>query len=197
MVSALTLPRVLERVADRAVMLTAATFLAAVLGLFAVTLAANGWSYSPAPTTAGWGLLLATWALLGVGYSATQTPSGRLLRRSARAEDRPAVFAAQFALSHACWLVTYPLAGWLGAALPLDTLAASFAMATLAATVLAWRLWPAGTAQALEHDHPDLPADHPHFKEHGARHAHPVVIDDLHVRWPVSKGKRSLAATSN
>ena len=185
-ISALTLPRVLERVADRAVMLTAATFLAAVLGLFAAILAANGWAYSPAPTAAGWGLLLATWALLGVGYSATQTPSGRLLRRSAHAEDRPAVFAAQFALSHACWLITYPLAGWLGAALPLGTLAALFATATLLATVLAWQLWPTGTAEALEHDHPDLPADHPHFKDYGARHAHPIVIDDLHVRWPVS-----------
>ena len=31
--------------------------------------------------------------------------------------DRPALFAAHFALSHACWLVTYPLAGWLGAGL--------------------------------------------------------------------------------
>ena len=43
------------------------------------------------------------------------TPTGRLLRRSAHEGDRPALFAAQFALSHACWLVTYPLAGWLGA----------------------------------------------------------------------------------
>ncbi|WP_306224478.1 MFS transporter [Bosea beijingensis] len=188
MLSALILPRILERVADRAVMMTAAIFLAAVLGLFAVILMVNGWAYSPAPTAAGWGLLLATWALLGVGYSATQTPSGRLLRQSAHAEDRPAVFAAQFALSHACWLITYPLAGWLGAALPLGTLAALFAVATLLATCLAWQLWPAGTAEPLEHDHPELPADHPHFKEHGARHAHSIVIDDLHVRWPVSTG---------
>lgn len=186
MLSALTLPRVLERVADRTVMLTAATFLSGVLGLFALILYTSGWSFAPAPTAAGWGLLLATWALLGVGYSATQTPSGRLLRRSAHAEDRPAVFAAQFALSHACWLVTYPLAGWLGAALPLGTLAALFALATLAATALAWRLWPSGTAAALNHNHPELPVDHPHFREHGARHAHPIVIDDLHVRWPVS-----------
>jgi MFS family permease len=186
MLSALTLPRVLERVADRTVMLTAATFLSGVLSLFALILYTNGWSFAPAPTAAGWGLLLATWALLGVGYSATQTPSGRLLRRSAHAEDRPAVFAAQFALSHACWLVTYTLAGWLGAALPLGMLAAVFALATLAATALAWRLWPSGTAAALKHDHPELPVDHPHFREHGARHAHPIVIDDLHIRWPVS-----------
>lgn len=50
---------------------------------------------------------------LRVGYSAMLTPSGRLLRRSAHPEDRPAIFAAQFALSHACWLVAYPLAGLL------------------------------------------------------------------------------------
>lgn len=50
-------------------------------------------------------------AVCGIGYSAVLTPSGRLLRRCAHAEDRPALFAAQFALSHACWLVAYPLAG--------------------------------------------------------------------------------------
>ena len=51
----------------------------------------------------------------GVGYSAAITPPGRLLRRSGHAEDRLALFAAQFALSHACFLITYPLAGWLQA----------------------------------------------------------------------------------
>jgi predicted MFS family arabinose efflux permease len=184
MFSALTLPRVLERIADRTVMLTSATFLAVVLGAFAAVLYANGWASAPAATTSGWILLLGTWALLGVGYSATQTPSGRLLRRSAHAEDRPAVFAAQFALSHACWLVTYPLAGWLGASLPLATLAGLFALATIVATIAAAMLWPAGTAGVLQHDHPDLPADHPHLMEVGAHHAHAVVIDDLHSRWP-------------
>ena len=59
------------------------------------------------------GLLTLIWAAVGFGYSATLTPSGRLLTRSAHPEDRPAVFAAQFTLSHACWLVFYPLAGWL------------------------------------------------------------------------------------
>lgn len=65
----------------------------------------------------GWPLLLETWLVLGIAYSALQTPTGRLLRRSATPEDRPAAFAAQFSLSHAAWLVTYPLAGWLGASL--------------------------------------------------------------------------------
>ncbi|MBD3849551.1 MFS transporter [Rhodopseudomonas palustris] len=188
MLSALTLPRILERVADRKVMLTAASLLAVVLGGFSALLLAEGWAFAPAATPAGWLTLLLTWALLGIGYSATQTPSGRLLRRSAHAEDRPAVFAAQFALSHACWLITYPLAGWLGASLPLATLAGLFCLATLAATAAAVWLWPAGTADAAEHKHPELPRDHPHLVEHGRHHSHTIVIDDLHRRWPAPAG---------
>ncbi len=104
MTAALLLPRLLEQVADRTVMLVAAAALGVVLIAFAgVT------SVGPL-----WPGLLVAWALLGIAYSAVMTPSGRLLRRSAHPADRPAVFAAQFALSHACWLLTYPLAGWLG-----------------------------------------------------------------------------------
>ncbi|HEV7257272.1 MAG TPA: MFS transporter [Bosea sp. (in: a-proteobacteria)] len=188
MLSALTLPRILERHADRTVMLSAATILAAVLGGFALLLFARGWTFAPGASAAGWAALLVTWALLGIGYSATQTPSGRLLRRSAHADDRPAVFAAQFALSHACWLVTYPLAGWLGATLPLATLAALFGAATLLAVVGAARLWPAGSTEAVLHDHPELPHNHPHLAEHAGRHSHAIVIDDLHPSWPSRAG---------
>ena len=60
----------------------------------------------PSRASLVWPALLVTWIVLGVGYSAVMTPSGRLLRRSAHASDRPAVFAAQFALSHACLLLT-------------------------------------------------------------------------------------------
>ncbi|ODT21993.1 MAG: MFS transporter [Kaistia sp. SCN 65-12] len=188
MLSALTLPRVLERLPDRKVMLMAAAMLVAVLCGFGAFLGLKGWSYAPAPTTAGWLSLLVTWALLGIGYSATQTPSGRLLRRSAHAEDRPAVFAAQFALSHACWLITYPLAGWLGASMPLAGLAALFGVATLLAVILAALVWPAGDASIVEHDHPELPSGHPHLTEHGDRHNHDIVIDDLHPNWPARAG---------
>ncbi len=51
--------------------------------------------------------LLALWFVLGIGYSVSQTPTGRLLRKSASSENRTALFAAQFAFSHACWLITY------------------------------------------------------------------------------------------
>ena len=173
MLVALCLPKLLERLADRSVMLAGAAILVAGLALGPLA-------------TAQLFILLALWFCLGVGYSMVQTPSGRLLRRSSNPEDRPALFAAQFALSHSCWLVTYPLAGWLGAKAGLNTsfiaLAALGGVATLAAT----RLWPRLDPAALDHAH-DLAPDHPHMSSSSptvAGHAHPFVIDDEHRRWP-------------
>ena len=61
------------------------------------------------------------------------------------AGERHSVFAAQFSLSHACWLVTYPLAGWLGAA-GLRGAALVLAVVAAAATVTATALWPRSAA---------------------------------------------------
>jgi len=173
MAAALLLPRLLDRTGDRPVMLAGAgTMILSLIGL-AVALTLLG---------PGWPPLLAAWAVAGLGYAAVLTPSGRLLRRSAHRGDRPAVFAAQFALSHACWLLTYPLAGWLmtiGGAVP--ALAALAGLAALGA-VSALLLWPARDPQALPHRHDDLPLDHPHLR--GTReHVHDYVIDAEHPRW--------------
>lgn len=193
MLAALALPPLLDKRPDRRVMLLAATWLGFVLTFFATALLAVSWvDVKTAATVTSswvWPLLLATWLLLGIGYSAVQTPSGRLLRRSAQVADRPAVFAAQFALSHACWLVTYPLAGWLGATLPLSLTAGLFAVLTFAALAVAARVWPSSDAESLVHSHHDLPADHPHLAEaDGHRHVHAFVIDDLHQEWPERVG---------
>ena len=173
MTAALLLPRLLQRLADRPVMLAGAGLMVAALLALAAGIATMGLR---------WPLLLTCWGAVGLGYSAVLTPSGRLLRRSAHAEDRPAIFAAQFALSHACWLLTYPLSGWLmtrfgalPALLGLALLAAAGALAAL-------RLWPADEPAETEHTHADLPLDHPHLR--GKRtHSHAYVIDDLHRHW--------------
>ena len=60
-------------------------------------------------------------------------------------KDLPAAFAAQFSLSHAAWLITYPLAGWLGA-ISLTLAAVVLAVITIAATVAAVGLWPRNRA---------------------------------------------------
>lgn len=104
MTAAFALPRVLDRVTDRPVMIAGAVVMTGALITLALVSQDVGLT---------WRGVLMTWAVIGFGYASVLTPSGRLLRRSAEAADRPAVFAAQFALSHACWLLTYPLSGWL------------------------------------------------------------------------------------
>ena len=175
MVAALILPKLLDRIPDRPAMIAGAALL--VLGMLA------------GPLVGSLGSLAALWLVIGFGFSLTQTPTGRLLRRSARPEDRPAVFAAQFALSHACWLITYPLVGQFGVAFGLDT--TFLIMACLAALGVAgaMMLWPASEPEVLPHDHPDLPEGHPHLRDHGeSSHSHAMVIDDLHRQWPTRHG---------
>jgi hypothetical protein len=132
--------------------------------------------------------LLPLWFIIGAGYSLAQTPSGRLLRRSSHAEDRPALFAAQFALSHACWLVTYPLAGWAGVAFGLPATSIVLAIIAGCAVAAAARLWPAADPEVLEHAHDGLPSGHEHWEQGSTKgrnsHAHTYVIDDLHASWP-------------
>ncbi|ANH09106.1 MAG TPA: MFS transporter [Shinella sp.] len=174
MLAALFLPKLLDTIPDRPVMLAGAAVL--IAGLLA------------ASAVDGIRTLLPLWCLLGIGYSIAQTPSGRLLRRSAHAEDRPALFAAHFALSHAAWLVTYPLAGWLGATIGLSAAALCLALLATSGFAVAMALWPANDNVEIEHDHDDLPVDHPHLAEGvrrgGHSHAHAVVIDRLHPEWP-------------
>lgn len=168
MLAALALPQLLERYPDRPVMLLGCVGL--VLGLLASALLRD---YTG---------LVCVWALLGLCYSAAQTPSGRLLKRSVYPEDRPAIFAAHFALSHACWLLSYPLAGGLGAR-SLGLAAWVLAGMSLLGTLLALRLWPRDDAEVRWHSHPELPPDHPHLQEgqrQGQSHSHAFVVDALH-----------------
>ena len=133
-----------------------------------------------------WAWILAGWFALGAAYSMSVTPGGRLLRRSANPEDRPALFAAQFALSHGCWLIAYPLTGWLGAGLGQAWAFAGMAMLAAIGILLGASLWPSHDPEVVPHTHDDLSAAHPHVRSaHGDEAArHPFVIDDLHPQWP-------------
>ncbi|MFD4400509.1 MFS transporter [Kitasatospora sp. NPDC058478] len=182
MLTALLLPRLLRRLSDRAVMLPAAFALPAVLAAVAAVTAAapGGWS---------WGALLASWAAIGAACSAVLTPGGRLIRRSAADADLPAAFAAQFSLSHSCWLLTYPLAGWLAAGAGLPTTAVVLGAIALLAATAATSIWPARDPARLDHVHADLPPGHPHLTDahpaaDGWLHGHDYVIDQYHRHWP-------------
>jgi H+ antiporter protein len=174
MLAALSLPRLLDRIADRPVMLSGAAIL--IAGLVLTAFVSN------------YTVLLAIWLVMGLGYSIVQTPSGRLLRRSAHAEDRPALFAAHFALSHAAWLLTYPLSGWLGAMIGLSSAAILLALVAGLGFIVAIWAWRASDEVEIEHSHDDLAENDPHLMEghhrHGHRHSHAFMIDRLHPEWP-------------
>lgn len=125
--AALTVPRLVGRFGDRAVLLAGGSIVGA--GLAAATF------------VDGLAALLGVWAVLGAGLSLAQTPGGRLIQRSTTERDRAAVFAAQFSLSHACWLVTYPVAGVVGATAGLEAAALVLAAVAAAAVLVAARVW--------------------------------------------------------
>ena len=192
MLAALSLPRLLDRVPDRPVMLAGSLTIALGLALMAT-----------GPTFYA---LLPIWFIVGLGWSLIQTPAGRVVNRSAAPADRAAYFSAQFALSHGCWLMFYPLAGQLGSHIGIESAAMWFAGSVLVFTLLAAKLWPAGDSAVIEHTHADAfhehehshgphhahehedreglePHSHPH--RHGKlRHAHDYVIDNHHAFWP-------------
>jgi len=183
MTAALILPRVLDHLPDRRVMLTGAILAACVLAGVGSWTLLKSWPV--------WPIFLLAWALIGFAMSSIMTPSGRLLRRSSNDADRPALFAAQFALSHACWLIAYPAAGFLGTYLGLAEAMIVLSTLSIVSSVIAARLWPANAERNLTHSHDDLPADHPHLadakrtKGHWV-HRHTFVIDDEHHVWPTN-----------
>ncbi len=192
MVVAVVLPRYLDHYPDRPFML---------LGGICLTLGLLLSSIQPDSIA-----LLLIWALLGIGSSLIQTPSGRLLKRSANESDRPALYAAQFALSHGCWLAAYALAGWIGGILGLVAASLVLGAVSLTATTLAYLLWPADDLTELDHTHPTThhnhqhthdahhqhhhqgwegPEPHQHPHAHASiNHKHPYIIDLHHPVWP-------------
>lgn len=194
MLVALVLPRLLDRVADRTTMLVGAIVMAAGIA---------GVVFEPP----FWGLLV-LWFVSGMGESLVQTPTGRVVNRSSSADDRSAYFSAQFALSHGCWLLAYPCAGYLAARGGVGFAALVLAGAIMASFVLALMSWPRRDADALMHEHAEVWHSHAHVHDehhqhthesehavghephthvhrHAAvTHAHPFVIDDHHTAWP-------------
>lgn len=192
MLVALLLPRILDRFWERPIMLAGGLLMIATLAFGAL---------SP-----NFIALLFLWFLVGVGGSLVQTPTGRLLRASCHPNDRPAIFSAQFALSHACWLIAYPLAGWIAAGWGMSLAFLVLAALSAVSVVMARYLWPAVRDSELDHTHESLdhthlhyhdqhhqhehegwegpePHSHPHHHQ-PIRHRHVFIIDLHHPKWP-------------
>ncbi|MEP3114185.1 MFS transporter [Nisaea sp.] len=190
MIVALTLPKLLERRPARPLML-----IGGVLLLLALCAGIAAETYLQA---------LMIWCAIGIGTSMVMTPSGLLLRQSCHAEDRTDLFAAQFALSHACWLAAYPLAGWVATSFGMDVAFAALAVGAAVGLATALHFWPALDPTELAHEHEELIHEHavsddghheaahrvpidPSGQKHRHRkysHSHTFIIDDHHTAWP-------------
>ncbi len=190
MIAALSLPRVLNHISDRTVMLSGAIIMS--LGLMTIWL-------SPDFVT-----LLAIWFMIGLGLSLVQTPSGRIVNQSSAPTDRPSYFSAQFALSHACWMLAYPVAGQLGHLIGIETTALMLGILVTLFSIVAALVWPRNDPEVIEHSHTDVSHRHQHThdihhdhfhnsddatEDHNHHHtplthSHLFVIDDHHPRWP-------------
>lgn len=137
MLVALSVPRLLTAIEDRQLMRIGSVVLSTGLVATCVMLALRpsaGW---------GWVLLIGLWIAFGAGTSMINTPSSRLLRDESTPDTRNAVFTAQFSLSHAAFMLTYPIAGWLGASMGQFVAAAVLALIATLAAMAAFRTWSA------------------------------------------------------
>lgn len=99
-------------------------------------------------------LFCLAWALNGAGQALIAIPSTALLAAHTHGAERGRAYAAHFALTHACWLTTYPVVGhaaarW-GAPTTFTAAGAACALITLVALLV-------GRGAAGPHIHP-LPA---------------------------------------
>jgi len=192
MLTALMVPRLLQRWIERHIMLAGSALMALGLGLVSIQ-----------PSLTG---LMALWFLIGIGWSLIQTPAGRIVTRSASPADRSAYFSAQFSLSHLCWLLAYPVAGLLGARVGMGPTALIMCAGVCLCSLGAWVVWPNNDPVVLRHvhdaehhrhlhthdghhthAHKDWQGSEPHSHYHDhpvTRHAHTFVIDDHHAHWP-------------
>lgn len=140
LVTALLLPRVLDRTAERTVMTAGSVVLVVSAGAAAALAVAGVFT---------WMLTAAVWALVGAGMAMIVTPTGKVLRRSVEPAGIPEVFAAQFSLSHLAWLVTYPIAGWVGSSAGFAVTWSILAALAAVGAVAGFALWPRETVAEL------------------------------------------------
>jgi len=93
------IPRLVTRFGDKRVMLAGGLALGPLLALGA---------FMPG----FWGLV-GLWAAIGAALGIAMTPAGLVITRTIAAPDRPDLFAAQYTLTHGCWLIAYPFVGWI------------------------------------------------------------------------------------
>lgn len=200
MTAAFVVPRVIERIGQRILMLSASSLMFVALLSGALV---NTWFLH-------YTTLFPLWFLLGASNAAILIPSANVIRQSCQESDRNDFFAANFSLTHGMWLFAYLLAGIGGSSLNMTWVFIIFAGISLIALLYAKNTWvadeiidPIHTHEAIEHDHWHTHDEHhqhdhndgehenldplqPHCHQHrheAITHRHVYLIDEHHWHW--------------
>ncbi|RXJ69754.1 MFS transporter [Halarcobacter ebronensis] len=182
MLIALLLPKVLQKFSLREVVLSGSIVL--IIGQF-IAYFNNTWI-----------TFLLIWFIFGAGLSIIQVPAGLLIRLSCNPQDSVDYFSANFSLSHFCWMIAYPLTGFLGKYVGLNSTFLVLAIISLIALLLAFISYPNPDELELEHSHDKLSHSHDNADKlhhigdkyththQKITHKHRFVIDTHHLNWP-------------
>lgn len=152
LLAALALPRMLDRTPERTVMNAGAGLIALAVAAAVALVAAQ---------TASYAFTAVVWVLVGAGMALVVTPTGRVIRRSVAPDSLPQAFAAQFSLSHLAWLVTYPIAGWMGTSAGLTPTWSTLLAGAVIGVVAARVLWPAEPQAPVATESTTRPSEQP------------------------------------
>lgn len=97
-------------------------------------------------------LFAVLWFLNGAGQALIAIPSSTLLAEHTREEERGRAYAAHFALTHACWLITYPATGYAAARFGTPLTFTAAGVVCLIVTAAAFALGQ-GVSSAHTHEH--------------------------------------------
>src|SRR5215213_4206778 len=97
------------------------------------------------------------WILNGAGQALIAIPSSTLLAEHTKEDERGRAYAAHFALTHACWLITYPVVGHAAARWGAPMTFTTAGVVCLLVTVAAMALGRGADDGAHTHERDDAP----------------------------------------
>ena len=117
-------------------------------------------------------VLMVLWLLAGMGQNLVNLPTQTLIADRISTDAQGRVYGAHFAWSHLWWVISYPLAGWLGSHFPEVEFFYSALIGLALLVVMQITLYPGLHDHTHEHEHEHYPLLHEHEHIHDEHHQH-------------------------
>ncbi|MFM2314980.1 MAG: hypothetical protein RLZZ04_4256 [Cyanobacteriota bacterium] len=127
----------------------------------------------------GFSLLLLLWLVAGAGQTFVNVTTQTLIADHTPTEFQGRIYGAQFAWSHLWWVLSYPLAGWLGS----NQEEVPFLYGSLIGLVLLVVVQLTLSPKKPKHEHESYWHEHEHTHEGYHQHAHSsdILVMESHI----------------